>query len=103
MQTKISLQSPRVCNIAGHLHVTRVCGPFKHDAHGADLQLRLSSLHSGRNCLQRLNVSMPQVLARTSKAGTGGFVAGRSFGSFGIRNRLRLLVFRIMFSQVHNY
>ena len=25
---------------------------------------------------------------------------GRSFGVFGIRNRLRLLVFRIMFSQV---
>jgi hypothetical protein len=41
-----------------------------------------------------------QVLARTSKVGTGGFVAGRSFGVFGIRNRLRLLIFRIMFSQV---
>lgn len=43
---------------------------------------------------------MRQVAARTSKAGTTAFLKGRSFGVFGIRNRLRLLVFRVMFSQV---
>ena len=41
-----------------------------------------------------------QVAVRTSKAGTTAFMKGRSFGVFGIRNRLRLLVFRVMFSQV---
>jgi len=48
-----------------------------------------------------LDVSLlRQVAARTSKAGTTAFMKGRSFGVFGIRNRLRLLVFRTMFSQV---